>query len=873
MRRLLLFLFLPGLDAAEFRAPAGDRPAAPRPGAVSVLPGGRLLDPHGRQFATGPGPFGLAVSPNGKLIVTADAGPSERSVTILRKDRQARYRARRLPAPAEGSELAKRDSWRGVSMGVAFYDDDELLVSEGDAGRVRRMSIQGRGRPQLYELNTGGFRDSYTGDLAYDARRKLLYVIDQANFRLAVIDVRARQLIASLPVGRLPFAIELSPDGRRVYVTHVGMLQYKWIPGAGVSEARETGLPFPAFGFPSPEAVAGARRPTARGPVDVPGSGDPNVLESNSLGVINVEDPARPRIERYVRTGKPVGVGSCGGSSPSGVVATEDRVYVANAHNDSVTVVDARSLDVIGEIPIRIPELESLRGVMPAGMDRHAASGWLLVAEAGINAVGVIDTRSMAVLGHIPAAWYPVRVRVHEDTVYVVNVKGHGPGANANRMTGFRNDLRPGDPPGSVTLFPLPAPRDLPKLTRRVLEVNGFAQVKDARPAPYPPDVRHVVLIVKESRSFDEVFGDIEKMSNGLVDGAPMLARFGRFGSAGEAGGGFRQRFSLRGINVTPNHHAMAERWAISDNFYADGRTSVEGHHWLAGVPPNPWTLSTLLAAYGGQKEFRGPTTAPGRLQFPGSSSSVHPEEIPENGTLWHHLERHGVTFRNFGEGFELAGVQRGEGFEPTGARFLTNAAMPAPLYRNTSRRYPQYNTFIPDQYRAERFIEEIEELYRRPGKPLPRFLYIHLPNDDMARARAEDGYPFTASYVADNDYALGRIVEYLSRTPWWKNMAIFVTEDEASGGVDHVNAQRTVLLAIGPWVKRNYLSRTNASFPALHKTIFGLLGIPALSLFDAAAADLSDCFTATPDFTPYEAERPVKELFDPAKARPARAR
>lgn len=872
MRSLLLPVLLFSLSAAEFRAPAGNAPAAPRPGAVSVLPGGRLLDPHGRQFSAGPSPFGLAVSPNGKMIVTADIGPGSYGVTVLRKDSEARYRARQIEAPREGSEAGKSDTWRSVSSGIAFADTDELFVSEGDAGRVRRMSLRSRNKVELYELNAGGFRDSLTGDLAYDARRKLLYVIDQANFRLVVFDFRERKAIASLPVGRLPFAIDLSPDRKRAYVTHVGMFEYRWIPGASVKEARVTGLPFPAFGFPSPEAMAGARRETLEGPVDVPGLGDPNVPESNSLCVINVEDPARPRIERYIRTGKPVGEESRGGSSPSGVVATEDRVYVANAHNDSITVVDKQSLDVIGEIPLRIPEMESLRGVMPAGLDYHRASGWLLVAEPGINAVGVIDTKTMTALGHVPAAWFPVRVRVHQDTVYVANAKGHGTGANANRMTGFRSDFLPREPAGSVTLFPLPAARDLPKLTRRVLEANGFVPVKGAKPPEYPPEIRHVVLIVKESRSFDEVFGDIEKASNGVVDGAPMLARFGRFGSAGEAGGGFQRRFSLRGINVTPNHHAMAQRGALSDNFYSDGDTSVEGHHWLAGVPPNAWTLSTLMPARGGQKESRGPSSAPGRLQFAESNSSVHPEEIPEAGTLWHHLERHGITFRNFGEGFELAGVRRGEGFEPTGVRFLTNVAMPEALFRNTSRDYPEYNTFIPDQYRATRFIEEIEKLYGQ-GEPLPRFLCIHLPNDDMARARAEDGYPFTASYVADNDYALGRIVDYLSKTPWWKNMAIFVTEDEASGGVDHVDSHRTVFLALGPYVKRNHVSHTNASFPALHKTIFGILGIPALNLFDAAASDLSDCFTATPDFTPYEVQPVVKELFDPAKARPAQVR
>ncbi len=227
------------------------------------------------------------------------------------------------------------------------------------------------------------------------------------------------------------------------------------------------------------------------------------------------------------------------------------------------------------------------------------------------------------------------------------------------------------------------------------------------------------------------------------------------------------------------------------------------------------------------------------------------------------------MTFRNYGEGLELAGVVEDPGQMPTGARYLTNVPLPGPLYRNTSREYAQYNMNIPDQYRAAQFIGDVEKLFVKPGKDLPRFLFIHLPNDHMARPRPEDGYPFPASYVADNDYALGRIVEYLSKSPWWKNMAIFITEDDAQGGVDHIDSHRTVLLVVSPWAKPNYASRTNVSFPGLLKTVFRLLRLPPLNLYDATAADLSDCFRITsPDFTPYEAIRPDPEIFVPEKAR-----
>jgi hypothetical protein len=255
-------------------------------------------------------------------------------------------------------------------------------------------------------------------------------------------------------------------------------------------------------------------------------------------------------------------------------------------------------------------------------------------------------------------------------------------------------------------------------------------------------------------------------------------------------------------------------------------------------------------------------------LLFAGSASSVHPEEIQEAGTIWHHLERLKISFRNFGEGFELAGVDEGEGLKPSGARYLTNVPAPAPLIRNSSREYPGFNMNIPDQYRAGQFIHELQEMYEKPGKPLPQFIFIHLPNDHMAKPRAEDGYPFGASYVADNDYALGRILEYLSHSPWWKEMAVFVTEDDAQGGKDHIDSHRTVFLGASPWLKRDYVDHTNTSFPGLLKTIFRLLGAPPLNLYDAIASDLSEAFTTEPDFTPYTVLEEDPRLFVPSLAR-----
>ncbi len=857
----MIFAVLAGSCVAQsYTAPAGIRPAVRRAG-PSILPGGRIIAPLGRLFPTGAGAFGLAVSPLGRTIVTSNGGQGGNSLTFLEQNRQGEWLARQMSVQsAELLDNSEADDWKGVFMGLAFSNEHTIFASEGNSGRISQIDW-GAGRRRIIDLNRNGYQDSYTGDLALDPDRGILYAVDQANFRVAVIDVKTRLVTTSLKVGRLPFALALSPDRQTLYVTNIGMFQYQVIPGADPKNARATGLDFPAFGFPSPEAATGVERQTAHGTVRVPGLGDPNVLESNSVAVVNVNDPAAPKIETYIRTGLPFGPQSNGGSSPSGIVATAEHIFVSNAGNDSITMIDAKTRQVEAEIPIRIPGLETLRGVLPVGLAFDEQSGWLLVAEAGINAVGVIDTRAKRVLGHLPAGWFPTRVAIDHGTVFVASARGQGRGPNAPGAPGAfpRNQSRQ----GTLSVFPMPRLADLAAHTRFVIRANGF-QPAPRPPRPLPTGVKHVVLIVKENRTYDEVFGDILEASNGPVMGGPPWARLGTLGYVDGKG----KRLNLREIDVTPNHHAIARQWAISDNFYADSDVSVDGHHWLVGSYPSVWTESSLMAAYSDQKKDFRIGEAPGRLLFAGSDSSVHPEDLEEGGTIWHHLARHGITFRNFGEGFELAGIDEGKDLEPTGGRFLTNMPMPEPLYSHTSRRYPGFNMNIPDQFRASQFIDEIEETYVKTGADLPQFIFIHLPNDHMTDARPEDGYPYDESFVADNDYALGRILQFLSGTKWWGEMAVFITEDDPQGGVDHIDAHRTVLIGAGPWFKRNYVSHVNTSFPGLLKTIFRLLHLPPLNLFDASAADLSDCFTTHPDFSGYKLRGVDQRLFDPAAAR-----
>jgi len=811
------------------------------PGEPAILPGGRRITPVGYEYQTGPGTFGLALSPDGSRVATADGGPNYFAVTLF-KTGGNRWEKHELRVKAKSKDSGDDGSWESVFMGLAFTSDQRLWASEGESGCVRELDVEAHQPLGRVCLNDEKWRDSYTGDLALDAKRGILYVVDQANFRVGVIDIKARRLISSVKVGRLPFALALSPDAHHLYVTNVGVFEYRAVPHADAKNSRATGLPFPPFGFPSAEAEHGATRETSAGKVQIPGLGSPNSKLSNSVAVINVRFPSRPRIMEFVRTGLPFGGVISGGSSPAGVLAVRNRVYVSSAHNDLISVIDAESGSHITEIPLHIPGNDALRGIMPLGLAVTPDERTLVVAEAGINALAFIDIATDRVVAHVPAGWFPTRVAVHGNEIIVVNAKGRGTGPNASRTAALPESFQADRRHGSLVRLPLPDAAEYMALTRRVFDNNRFTLRRNAWVDM--PDIRHVVLIVKENRTFDEVFGDLSS----IPDPVPDLARLGQ--------------------QVTPNHHALAGRYAISDNFYADSEVSVDGHHWLVGSYPDEWTESTMMASYGGAKNFRFPTTAPGRFLFAGGDSSVHPEELLEAGTLWHHLERNKVRFRNYGEGFELTSNVEDPGEKPTGARLLTNIPMPEPLHENTARDYPGFNLNIPDQYRATQFISDVQQRFVSGAQPFPQFIYIHLPNDHMTDPRPADGYPTKFSYVADNDYALGRIIEYLSHTQWWPHMAVFVTEDDSQGGVDHIDSHRTVLMAAGPFAKRGYVSHVNTSFPGLLRTVFELLHLAPLNLYDASAPDLRDCFTASADPSPYSVLPVDPKIFVPAQAK-----
>jgi YVTN family beta-propeller protein len=848
-------------DARGFQPPAADRLTSREPGGVfAILPDGKFVRPTGRQLVVAPHPYGLALSSSGDLLVAASCGTAPFALTLVTN------LARREPTV----RVLTPDSGLGFPVlyhGVAISPDQaSLYASGGDDGKVHVLDLPSGRHRQAISLNQGGFTNSLPAQFAVTPDGATLAVLDQGYHRLVLIDLRHGRIAGTVPTGRCPFALALSPDGKTAYVANMGEFEYR--PVEPLRGADSRGLSFPPFGYPSRAAIKGTIVEGHR----VLGLGAPNSPAACSVWLIGIGDSTRPVVRARVPTGAPVTFVATdrdpdgddppregaiiGGSAPCALAASHRAVFVSNAHQDTVQELDP----VTGHIRTTyhlvnfLPKpLRSLRGVRPAGLAVAPDGRKLYVALQGLNAIGVIDLIRQQLLGMIPVGWAPVRLVVSPDghQLYCANLKGVGSGPNGGdqferRSEGtFVGNLNK----GSLSLLDLPATAALPALTRRVLEYAG------ARPRRWPvytrPPVRHVVLIVKENRTFDEVFGGMPG-----VRGDARLARLGTK----------RNQLDLPGIGSTlvmPNHVQLARKYTISDNFYVDSDQSSDGHRWLVGVPPDDWVESVAA----GDLTQDSHSKAPGRRVLFGSASSLTPEEYPEAGSLWHHLARFGISFRNWGEGFEFAGINEGTGMLPTGARLPLNIPMPSPLFSRTSRNYPGFNMKISDQYRADAFLREFRD-FESGRRPLPRFMFIHLPNDHGASPRPQEGYPSTVSFMADNDLALGRIVQELSHSRFWKEMLIVVTEDDAQGGVDSIDAHRSILMLISPWTRPGFVSHRHADLSSIHRLIFGQFCIPPLSLADALASDLGECWASVPDFKPYDVLPVDRRLFDPSQRR-----
>ena len=472
------------------------------------------------------------------------------------------------------------------------------------------------------------------------------------------------------------------------------------------------------------------------------------------------------------------------GKNPEGMALSPDGkiLFVAASDSDKIYEISTATLTLNEVIDLTENGLSSA-GVSDVAVDESGR--YLFFTVARKNYVGVYDLLKQEIAGKIPVGYYPTSLFYSGNKIFVTNGKGAGPGPNPH---GPHVSVAM---KGTVTVVPYD-PDNLANWTKTADENMNFNWNYYSKKCPslFPPTVteeepiKHVVLIVRENKTYDEDLGDIEN-----ANGDPSLTLFGE--------------------NITPNLHALARSYVNCDNYYSDAENSLQGHAWTAMIDSNDFTEKTWLD------------------QFP--MVGIDEPTIPESGSIFLHLYNYGVSFRNYGEvvgfGFHL--------FDEELAPFIDT-------------KYPFWNMLIPDLDKIKEVIREIEEGY------FPEFVYIILPNDHTFGGMP--GKPAPDYMVAENDYATGYFVDYISHTEYWKNTLIFIIEDDPqSFAGDHVDAHRSICVAVSPWVKRHYVSSVHYDIGSLYRTIEMILGVPPLNVNDGDAIPMYDIFTDKPDFTPYQ--------------------
>jgi WD40 repeat protein len=506
-------------------------------------------------------------------------------------------------------------------------------------------------------------------------------------------------------------------------------------------------------------------------------------------------------------------------------------LYVACANSTRVCVLDAahegKALQTIA--CALYPNAPS--GNTPSSLSLSPDGQLLFVANADANNVAVfgVERRSQAQsLGFIPVGWYPTSVRFDAKAkkIYVANGKGltsranpqgpqYGGSLRYRNVEQYIADLLH----GTLAIIDMPNTEELAKYSKQAYACSPLRA--DFAPTSERPDdnpipkkigeaspIKHCLYIIKENRTYDQVFGDMKE-----GNGAPHLCLFGE--------------------KITPNHHKLARQFVLLDNFYVEGEVSADGHQWSMGAYATDFVEKIWPLSYRGRPIA---SSIKGESIYP-SEGNLDSIARPTGGYLWDRCAEAGVSYHSYGEW-----VQEGKKVgDPAKPRVKSLEGHIDPMFRGWDLNYP-------DQKRADRFIQELQR-YERDGG-FPSLVILRLPNDHTSGTKA--GAPTPRAQVADNDLALGRVVEAVSKSKFWKDTAIFVVEDDAQNGPDHVDAHRSVALVISPYTKHKHVDSTMYSTSSMLRSMELILGLKPMSQFDAAARPMYHSFQAKPDLATY---------------------
>lgn len=780
-RLLLSCTLVAGLLAGTSLAVAGTLPGG-RLGSAPVgrqadrsviLSTGQRLTPAGVQLEFPGRPTAIALNPDGRTATLLSSKGDELQVIDL----------------ATRNVLQSYGGSGGSFDGIAYNHAGTRLFTSEAGGTVTDLAVAPDGTLKL--LNTiaspgvaataatdinSSPNNAYPGGLAFSADDSKVYVVYSVLNQLAVIDVATNTVGARIDVGNAPHSVVI--DGSTAWVSDEG-----------------------------------GRR---AGPTDFTNDSDGTAIVADpvhgaaSTGVVSVVD---------LVAGKQVAQVSVG-LHPTAMTLAGRTLYVANTNSDSVSVIDTLTRAVRSTIAVQ-PYAKAPYGSHVNGL-AVLTDGRLAVTLGRSNAVALFvppaRARPARYLGLLPTGWYPSAVaqdRVRQQLI-VVNGKGVGNLGPKSTAGDGKGGATGSAMVGSVSFIPVPGAEQLSKGLAQVAANNGWAttalpparQGVDPKAIPErlgePSTIKHVIYIVKENRTYDQVLGDDPR-----GNGDPALTQFG--------------------AAVTPNEHLLSRQFPLVDNFYDCGQLSADGHQWaVQGDSPD-----YLEKAFGG---FTRSYPAQGH-----DALTYLPDSF-----LWENALKHGKTVRDYGEYATYDGTMTTETDVPS-LKPLLNA------------KYPGFDTTVPDAARAAIFDADLAGWVKDGA--MPNLVLMTLPNDHTVSYLPT--YPSVDSMVFDNDASLGQVVQAVSRSPFWKDTAILVQEDDSQNGLDHVDAHRSIFFAISPYAKHGgYVEHTNYNQVDALRTAEQMLGLPAMNQMDAAATPMSSLFTDTPDLTPYT---PAVSTFVPS--------
>ena len=730
----------------------------PVPGGFS-LPNGWRITPIGKAIDTEDLILNLSGSLDGRVVIEQHGGFNPHGLTVI--DTASEQAVQRIPL---------KSSWLGMAWS---HDGSKFYVSGGNGAHAPHVTVapiycfdyvKGRLNTTPSEWREAlPANETYWSGLAMHPKKNLLYAAnrgaDPKRGHITIFNTDTGQPAGVIPVDVSPYQLKFSADGSMLYVSNWGSANVAFI------------------------------------------------------------DTALGKVVATVQTGE----------NPNDLaLGVDGRLYVSNGNENTVTVIDTAKRRAIETIHVG-PTMHAPPGSTPNALALDANSNMLFVANADNNCIAVVNVKERGesqIMGFLPSGWYPSALHLTSQMkLYVGNSKGLEPHANPDGPT---SPLLHGVPSktsvrdiqrGTVNIVPLQNLKTrLKEWTRLVYENIPYkddyltAARAPKEPSIVPPQVgagspiRHVIYIIKENRTYDQVFGDIPR-----GNGDPRLTIFGE--------------------NVTPNQHALANQWVLLDNLYCDGEVSVDGHSWSNSAIATDYNEKMWPASYGGH-----------------SMETKSNAYIPSGGHLWDLASRKGLTYRSYGEYASRASDGTTMDAAPGVGGLLGHVS---PKFKLPGMR---------DTDNVKVFFEELDGFENNftsldPSKRLPNLVIMSLPEDHTAGTRPGGLTP--RAMVANGDYAVGLLVDRMTKSKYWPDTAIFIIEDDAQNGPDHVDARRTTGMVISPFTKRNFVDSTLYTTSAMLRTMELLLGLPPMTQYDAAALPMYNSFNTTANLAPFTAIKP----------------